>query len=62
MEELNVRIEKTEKTIQRLEFELDMCRSFLNGVQDASKGRFYFLYVIVFALAGLCGFIVAKLI
>lgn len=60
--ELDKRVEKAEKDIQRLEFELEMCRHFLNGVQDASKGRFYFLYVLVFILSGLCGYIVAKLI
>jgi len=60
--ELNKRVEKVEKDIQKLEFQLDMCRNYLNSVQDASKSRFYFLYLILFALAGLCGFIVAKLI
>lgn len=62
MQEIDVRMENAEKTIQRLEIELDMCRNYLNSVQDASKSRFYFLYLILFALAGLCGFIVAKLI
>lgn len=60
--ELDKRVEKAEKDIQRLDFQLDMCRNFLNGVQDICKGRFYFLYAIVFALAGMCGFIIAKLI